>query len=198
MPGASDATSEFRDGMPFLGGRLWLDLLNTVMTDGVTRADVIATPDAASAWLAAAEIAASAHSLAMSDELAALRETLRPAFDLVRAGEPLPAAMTAAVNALLAQVAVRLHLDMVDGRPILRTRLDWGAAGPLGVVAEDFARFVCEAEPERLRHCANPDCSLVFYDQGKNNTRRWCSMSVCGNRDKVARYRARQRQSLKS
>jgi len=38
----------------------------------------------------------------------------------------------------------------------------------------------------------------VFYDGGKNNTRRWCSMNLCGNRDKVARYRARRRESPKT
>ncbi|PTM43511.1 CGNR zinc finger domain-containing protein [Bosea sp. 124] len=195
MPGRSDAAGEFRHGMPFVGGRLWLDLLNTVMTDGVTRTDVIATADAASTWLAVAEIAAPARGVAISEELVALRERLRPAVDLLRTGEPLPAAMTDAVNDLLARIAIRLHLDMVEGQPHLRSQVDWGTAGPTGLIAQDFARFVCDAEPERLKHCASPDCSLVFYDQGKNNTRRWCSMSACGNRDKVARYRARQRRA---
>jgi predicted RNA-binding Zn ribbon-like protein len=32
---------------------------------------------------------------------------------------------------------------------------------------------------------------MVFYDRGKNSRRRWCSSAVCGNRDKVANYRAR-------
>jgi predicted RNA-binding Zn ribbon-like protein len=27
-----------------------------------------------------------------------------------------------------------------------------------------------------------------FYDVSKNQTRRWCSMDVCGNRAKVAAY----------
>ncbi|WP_368860397.1 CGNR zinc finger domain-containing protein, partial [Klebsiella pneumoniae] len=26
---------------------------------------------------------------------------------------------------------------------------------------------------------------------GKNNRRRWCTMALCGNRDKVAQYRGR-------
>ncbi len=41
-----------------------------------------------------------------------------------------------------------------------------------------------------LKRCANPTCTMVFYDTGKNSTRRWCRMSICGNHDKVARYRS--------
>src|SRR3546814_10967093 len=58
-------------------------------------------------------------------------------------------------------------------------------------IAEDYARFVCDYEPARLKPCANPTCTMVFYDTGRNNTRRWCTMSICGNRDTVARYRSR-------
>ena len=72
---------------------------------------------------------------------------------------------------------------------------DPGEAGPAGTVAEDFARFIAEHEARRLKHCANPACNMVFYDTGKNNRRRWCSMSVCGNRHKVARFRSRARET---
>jgi predicted RNA-binding Zn ribbon-like protein len=42
---------------------------------------------------------------------------------------------------------------------------------------------------QRLRMCGNPHCRLVFLDQSKNGSRRWCDTSGCGNRDRVARYR---------
>jgi predicted RNA-binding Zn ribbon-like protein len=49
----------------------------------------------------------------------------------------------------------------------------------------------------RLRACAAPDCRWVFYDESRNGTRRWCSMSSCGNRAKTARYRARRAAQLR-
>lgn len=186
---------EFRDGFPFLGGRLWLDLLNTVVADGPGSLDLLERHGGSQAWWAAAMIPGPT-SEGGSPDLAALREALRPALDLLRERRTLPIELVERVNCLLGEVTLRSRLVAEDGSHRLLSWIDTGAAGAAGAVADDFARFVCEAEPERLKHCANPACSLVFYDSGKNNTRRWCSMSVCGNRDKVARYRARRRGPL--
>jgi predicted RNA-binding Zn ribbon-like protein len=45
----------------------------------------------------------------------------------------------------------------------------------------------------RLRECASDTCAWLFLDHSKNRSRRWCDMTVCGNRDKVRRHRQRQR-----
>lgn len=39
-----------------------------------------------------------------------------------------------------------------------------------------------------LRACANPQCRWLFIDDSKGATRRWCSMSACGNRAKAQRH----------
>ena len=44
---------------------------------------------------------------------------------------------------------------------------------------------------ERLKLCANPDCSWAFYDRSRNRQGSWCTMAVCGNRLKNRRFRAR-------
>jgi predicted RNA-binding Zn ribbon-like protein len=43
----------------------------------------------------------------------------------------------------------------------------------------------------RLKRCAEHTCELVFWDESKNRSRRWCSMRVCGSRVKSRRYAAR-------
>jgi predicted RNA-binding Zn ribbon-like protein len=43
----------------------------------------------------------------------------------------------------------------------------------------------------RIRRCAADDCGLVFYDESRAGSRRWCSMQKCGNRAKVRAHRAR-------
>jgi len=43
----------------------------------------------------------------------------------------------------------------------------------------------------RVRECANPKCLWLFLDESKNGTRRWCSMSACGNRAKAHRHYTR-------
>jgi len=182
---------EFRNGMPFVGASLWIDLLNTTPFDGARQHDFLATQADGSAWLAAAGLAG-LQTPPQQPMLAQLRETLRHAVDPLRQGKPAPAAAIAAINRLLDDVALRLQLRPERDGCRLLERLDPGPAGPSGIIAEDFARFVCDFEPARLKRCANPACTMVFYDRGKNNMRRWCTMSICGNRDKVARYRSRQ------
>jgi predicted RNA-binding Zn ribbon-like protein len=43
----------------------------------------------------------------------------------------------------------------------------------------------------RLKACTDDECRWAFYDSTRNHSRTWCSMDVCGNREKTRRYRAR-------
>ncbi len=44
----------------------------------------------------------------------------------------------------------------------------------------------------RLKICAADTCRWAFYDSSKNRGGHWCSMQLCGNREKNRAYRARQ------
>lgn len=187
MGQTAQMAEEFRGGMPFVGGWLWLDLLNTVMSDGRGTQDLIATPSGFSAWLSHAGLGVGGQHQPLDE----LRSLLRTAVAPLRQGEPIPPEVLNAVNGMLDGVRLRLRLEPTAEGLKLVEKLDLADVGPGGAIARDFAQFVCEHEPQRLKHCDNPACSMVFYDRGKNNTRRWCTMSICGNRDKVARYRAR-------
>ncbi|NLH80490.1 MAG: CGNR zinc finger domain-containing protein [Phyllobacteriaceae bacterium] len=184
------ARAEFREGFPFVGGAAWIDFVDTRPLDPAGRPiDLIATPEALATWARLAEIPlATAPTASDHPRALALRDALRDLFETTSRGEPPEPAAAAVVEAELERVrlAPRLAHDGGDWR--LDERLDGDLCGALAL---DFARFVCEVEPQRLKHCANPACSMVFHDVGKNNRRRWCTMSVCGNRDKVARFRAR-------
>jgi predicted RNA-binding Zn ribbon-like protein len=43
----------------------------------------------------------------------------------------------------------------------------------------------------RLKACTDEACQWAFYDSTRNHSRTWCSMDVCGNREKTRRYRER-------
>jgi predicted RNA-binding Zn ribbon-like protein len=60
-------------------------------------------------------------------------------------------------------------------------------------VAEAASSLLCDADPELIKRCGNPDCVLYFYDASRNHARRWCSMDLCGNRMKVAAHYLRHR-----
>ena len=65
--------------------------------------------------------------------------------------------------------------------------LDW----LLAAIARSAAELISEGPSARLRICSNPSCGLFFYDNSRTRRRRWCSMSLCGNRHKVAAFSRR-------
>jgi predicted RNA-binding Zn ribbon-like protein len=52
-------------------------------------------------------------------------------------------------------------------------------------------RLQCEEAWPRLKACTDEGCQWAFYDATRNRSRTWCSMDVCGNREKTKRYRRR-------
>ena len=50
-------------------------------------------------------------------------------------------------------------------------------------------RLVISPRLARVRACAASDCGWWFVDDTKNRSRRWCDMKICGNREKLRRFR---------
>jgi len=59
----------------------------------------------------------------------------------------------------------------------------------LGIVQEAVASGLWP----RMHACRRDTCKFAYYDRSKNGSRSWCSMAVCGNREKAQRRRARDR-----
>ena len=53
-------------------------------------------------------------------------------------------------------------------------------------------RLILSPRLSKIRACAASDCGWWFVDDTKNRSRRWCDMKLCGNREKVKRFRSRQ------
>ncbi len=74
-----------------------------------------------------------------------------------------------------------------------------GSTGPaasraaLAELARRSVELITGPEVDRVRNCANKECSLLFIDRSRPGRRRWCSMDRCGNASKTARYRRRTR-----
>jgi predicted RNA-binding Zn ribbon-like protein len=76
-------------------------------------------------------------------------------------------------------------------------RWAWRTAPPgpqtiLGPIALSAAGLLREGDLSRLKQCKGEHCGWLFFDMTKNNSRRWCDMAVCGNRQKSRRHRRRQ------
>jgi len=71
-----------------------------------------------------------------------------------------------------------------------------GAADEFGrILAAELVAFLelwTSDEVGRIKRCQNPECGWAFYDESKNNTRRWCG-GTCASLIKVRRFRSRQK-----
>ena len=157
---------------------LVLDFLNTVDVEDGT--DLLEDPAGWGAWLTTrglSETDSAADSTASStaSSAAAVRTALRAA-----AGEP--------------------SVDPSASRPSARVTVSLEADGPR-LVADDVAGAVLAAASrlavlgdwDRIKICPADDCRWAFFDRSRNHSRTWCSMRVCGNREKARAWRERAR-----
>jgi predicted RNA-binding Zn ribbon-like protein len=129
------------------------------------------------------------------DAAIALRETIHRAFTAI-AGEAEPEGDDlAALNAALAGAPARTRLESSEGRHgwSLGPRIP-GATSLLAPVLWSAGDILAGPARKRLRCCANEQCRWVFVDDSRGGTRRWCSMSACGNRAKARRHYRRHKQ----
>jgi predicted RNA-binding Zn ribbon-like protein len=54
-----------------------------------------------------------------------------------------------------------------------------------------MAHLVCSEDFSLVKGCEGKVCTLLFLDRTHGRARRWCSMTVCGNRAKQAAHRQR-------
>ncbi|MEV0269972.1 ABATE domain-containing protein [Hamadaea sp. NPDC050747] len=59
------------------------------------------------------------------------------------------------------------------------------------LLARDGVDLLGGPQGERLRECSSEVCTLLYLDTSRAGSRRWCSMELCGSRDKMTRYRRR-------
>ncbi len=164
------------------------DYVNTL--DLETGIDSVATPDELGAWFSEqglvddlVEPTADEHANAL-----AVREAIR---ELLLVNNSVPADAEAA-SKTLEEAGRRAHLgvNFENGRPVLEPAED-GARGAIGRIVALVAELAPTDEWKRLKTCRDENCRVAFYDQSRNRSRAWCSMEVCGNRDKQRGYRER-------
>ncbi|WP_029010501.1 CGNR zinc finger domain-containing protein [Azospirillum halopraeferens] len=180
----------------FLGNAAWLDFLNTAPRDEGRTVDLLSSPESLRRWGQEAGLLGSEIRDGVDEtwliRAKRLRGEFRQGADSLLAGQEPPTGVIKAVNDQLIANPLRLtlhnqaghwHLAQMPLRPhadVLLTRL-----------AIDFAECLVSGRVKDLRRCARSNCVMLFLDTSKNHSRRWCSMELCGNREKAAGRRAR-------
>lgn len=116
-----------------------------------------------------------------------LRESLRAMLRANNGEEIAPGALAPLEEAAERS---RFRAELADGRlTIAPARSDLGGFEARVLLAVE--RLQCLGAWPRLKACTDDGCQWAFYDTTRNHSRTWCSMDVCGNRQKTRRYRAK-------
>jgi len=195
----------------FDGGTLALDLLNTWRFNADQPLDLLQSPEDLIIWLTAAGLPDGADCAELSssppnrrillDEALWLRRDILLIVQSLVAGELPPPYTVDALNRILTESGTSFRLDSLtippegdqeermEGQLVLNVHEHISSVlGVLQPIALSAARIVTEANPTRIRQCASSNCMYWFLDTSKSGRRRWCSMSRCGNRAKVAKH----------
>jgi predicted RNA-binding Zn ribbon-like protein len=191
---STEELPEDRDGFRFRGGSSVIDLPATLRARlSPAHQELLRTPADLVRWLVSAGMAESMPEATAGDLLTAraLREAI-----YTLAGRNGGAKIKEARQTLneIAAGSPALPQFKSDGTATLT-----GSAGALLVtLAREAVQLFGSDLAGLVRQCQSPTCTLYFLDTSRKGDRRWCSMSACGNKAKVAGFRRRQRRSVKA
>lgn len=189
----------------FLADHPALDFINTRAQPGGVDTEWLEDGPALLAWLREASLVSPADDRAIRgafpatdlDQAAKDARSLRQWFrDVVTTEDLSPAARQSATRRLNAILKEDEHVTLLDSNEgaglAWRTQRLWrNPKSVLAPIAEQMGKLLAEEDLSLIRQCGAEDCTVVFLDRTKSHKRRWCSMAACGNRAKVAAWRAR-------
>ncbi|OGD44792.1 hypothetical protein A3K69_02395 [Candidatus Bathyarchaeota archaeon RBG_16_57_9] len=85
------------------------------------------------------------------------------------------------------------HMRLTREGPSYALRLQAAPEKIIWSVAYSAVQLLTGPELNRVKECGDPRCGWLFLDTSRNQSRRWCSMSDCGNRNKARTYYRRRR-----
>jgi predicted RNA-binding Zn ribbon-like protein len=176
------------DPRPLLGEPLPLDLLNTTWIERGQLQDLLVTVAGVRTWLRSARISPDSTVPPASEEV---RRALCQARQVIQAVAEQPSAPQAldAFNRLLKHG--RRERMLTAAAPAALVVVDSPEWTVPWLAAEEYVDLLLTC-PDRVKRCVHPECVLWYLDTSRSGTRRWCSMSGCGNRAKATRHYRRQ------
>ena len=175
--------------MPLLRVQAFVDTLDLDL-----RTDILADPEEARAWLAAAGLREAGPDFRADLRLAReARESIRALIGHDVESGPLTPGDLEPLETVLREAQPRLEVT-TQGQVLLAAgappvTLADGILGLLLIIRDAQA----DGTWDRLKLCGNPDCRWAFYDRSHSRQGAWCDMASCGNRLKNRNLRARRR-----
>ncbi len=190
--------------LDLVGGRLCLDFANTVSTRSeVLHREYLTNYNDLVSWSSQAGILAEEEAEALQgwavshsdlaasvlERAIAQRELIYQIFAAVADGRRPRQGALESLNVAIRKAFSRLEISPgADG-----FRWMWTVEGDdpermLWPIVRSAAELLTSEDLGRVRACARDGCDWLFVDLSKNQSRRWCSMEMCGSRVKSQRY----------
>jgi predicted RNA-binding Zn ribbon-like protein len=149
--------------------------------------EILVSAEALRDWLAARQLInrqrrIDAHDL---DRAMAVREGLR-ALAFANNDQALNQGAIDAMRRASKGAGTQIRIEP-DG-PRFVTDASTGIDAALGALFAITARAMIDGTWQRLKACPGRHCGWAFYDHSRNQSARWCSMKVCGDREKARAY----------
>jgi predicted RNA-binding Zn ribbon-like protein len=119
------------------------------------------------------------------------RDALNGLAEAVAAGRQPSAAILTTIGEGLAAAYSNGRLVPHDGTLQWISRAEDDLDRILWEIGRAAGRLVISPRLGRVRACAAGDCGWWFLDDTKNRSRKWCDMTLCGNRAKMRRFRSK-------
>ncbi|BBU30333.1 hypothetical protein BTHE68_40670 [Burkholderia sp. THE68] len=178
---------------------LVLDFMNTVISEHGKQIDLLETDEAVLRWLEASKTPGAveerlSHVEGIAEDARGLREVIRDLVVQRKSGQGLAIEK---LNSVLAGSVFAFELvEAGEGAWVSRRKCVTSTrASVLAPVAVAAAEFLASEDFRLVKKCESEQCSVWFYDRTKAHRRRWCNMGLCGNRQKVARFRQKLREN---
>ncbi|WP_121614349.1 CGNR zinc finger domain-containing protein [Mesobacillus foraminis] len=185
-----------------LGGSPWINLVNTTYISNKQMYDILHDPSSAFKWLGENNLLRESDVLALEndellDQLIEGLHSLRHLCEVILADLKQQGKLSLnTVDQLKRFVQdVKVGLAIVPKHENLKLISE-------GITARDHVMYnivssiihtLDNISIDRIRECEHQDCILHFVDTSKSGKRRWCSMELCGNRQKAAEFYARKK-----
>jgi predicted RNA-binding Zn ribbon-like protein len=153
--------------------------------------DELATPAQLEGWMHAHGLLARNEAVTPADHRLALelRTALRSFVELPDEDRTNDRTRVTRLNAASSAYPLVLHVSRAGAITLQPS----AGANRLGRVVAEFFALAQTGRLNRLKMCSSSECQWVFFDRSKPGNRRWCSSSLCGNRQKTRAYRGRLR-----
>ncbi|MDT3958535.1 CGNR zinc finger domain-containing protein [Staphylococcus kloosii] len=176
-----------------IGGRTWIDLVNTRYVEGNKKVDLFISTSHLWNWLIENNIIAkNTNENVITEELVSyikeLRKLCEEVLISVQSEEEIPQVIKNRISKIINDTNITINLldkannmDLVYTGKTIKDNIGY-------IVINDLIDTLNHYDTNRLRQCYHENCICYFLDTSKSGKRKWCDMETCGNRKKATKH----------